>query len=112
MSELTLELSALAGGWQVVETDVVGAAGETIQVAQANPLRWAILFNPPTTPGTVTLSTKANVKPGHGMQLTAGGAPVILSYRQVGGLVQVAWFGVNTAGGAAEVVVTEILAIQ
>lgn len=112
MSELTMELTALAGGWQVVETDVVGAAAKTIVVATANPLRWAIMFNPSTTGGTVTLSTNPNVKPGHGMQIVLDGPPIILSYRQVGGLVQVAWYGVNVAGGAAEVIVTEILAIQ
>lgn len=112
MSELTLELSALAGGCQIVETYYTGAAGQTVQVAVANPLRWAIVFSQGGGPGAVYVSTRENAKAQQAMVLAVSSAPLIISYRQLYGLCQQAWWAIPTPGIAVTIVAIEILAIQ
>lgn len=94
MSQLTRELSALAGQWIVTETAVLVAPqpNPPTLLAVFSPLRWALIFaNALVGSNNWTVSTDPGPVTGQGLPLAVG-QTVLLSYRDYGGLIQQAWF--------------------
>ena len=115
MSELTQELSRLAGQWIVEENVFIVPAqpGPNVQLTTQNPTRWALVLAAAAQTGTLVIVTAlpgGNNAAVNGYQLNVG-APLILSYRDVGGLVQAAWFAIPQLN-VYDVVVTEVLLQQ
>lgn len=103
MSELTQELSALAGQWIARQTFVaVPVSPSTAQLVTANPLRWALWLGVDTSSvnGLFTLALSADISATGAMNVGNTNQPILLSYRQWGGLVQQAWFGAGNSGPA------------
>lgn len=103
MSALTQELSDLAGSWIVHESILSVPTGpNALQVAPADPLRWAILFflGVPGAAANITISTLANVSvSGGGIILSTSQQSLQLSYRHWGALVQQPWYAISQAAG-------------
>lgn len=93
------ELSALRGQWNVVESTAVFEAINTqVLLAPANPLRYALVlpvisWNAVWDGAAINLTTiEGNVTNPPLIEFYYATNP-ILSFRDVGGLVQAAWYG-------------------
>jgi hypothetical protein len=114
VSEITRELSDLAGQWIVKQTVVtVNSNTAGVQLCQANPLRWELLLQINggglSTNWGFGLSADATVN-GYNL-MTNTSSPFRLNFRQSGGLVSQAWYGFAPSG-SAEIVVTELIMQQ
>lgn len=113
MSRLTEELSALAGQWIVRTTYPSVPVGPTpVQIVGYDPLRWGLVIS-------AAQSNTQSAWPDPAMPPTAGLfdglnlLPVMLAYRDWGGLVQAAWYASNPSGpGTADYAVIEVVLQQ
>lgn len=116
MSELSRDLSELAGTWSYVYTQLTLLPSQQAQMFAANPLRWAFLAaqdigfgnlggNLGFWPASASVNALGFV--------TAQTGVFTLNYRQVGGLVGLAWNCSNTDPTNSRTVdVIEVLAQQ
>lgn len=101
MSELTQELSALAGQWIVAEARVVCQTFPTpTQLCVASPLRWALIIGADEQQSALFgIGLAADPSTVGAMFMGQESDPIWLSYRQFGGLVQQAWYGYTAMAG-------------
>ena len=75
----------------------IGGGGATV-LAPANPKRVALLFSPPLT-GTYTVSPSPNgLEPGHGLNISAGAGPVLVTRALFGDGLDRAWYALTVPG--------------
>lgn len=103
MSEITRELSELAGGWNlVISTFVTPSNSNYSQILKANPLRWGLLIaNSNPTSASVMIAPYGGGGTTFGIVLNPTTAPTIyFNYRDNPALVQAPWFanGLNNNG--------------
>lgn len=113
MSELSRELSELAGTWNVLHSQIALPVGVSTQLCVANPLRWALVVaktSPTSAAGQFpAISTDPNVGANGGLDV-ANPDHIEIDYRKLGALAQQAWYGTGVGASADKVDVWEVLA--
>lgn len=84
-----------------------GGAPAPLQVADANPMRVALIFGVPGGGATVQVSTNPAVTGTLGLNIANSQFPFTLLQKDVGPLVSAAWYMIGTAG--AKITVIEVL---
>lgn len=88
--------------YDVAETSVsVAGTGGRATLLAADPQRIAVCFT--ASQGGCTASTKSTSTAGQGILMASTGQPTILTFNDVGPLVQQPWFAFNNAGTATTV---------
>jgi hypothetical protein len=98
-------LPALSVDFVVTESRFSGVTNNG-QVAAQDPTRWAILFSVPVTGQVANVSTRGTVTSAQGIRIDASSPPLWLNFRDVGALVQQAWF--TTFLGTSGLTVIEV----
>lgn len=88
----------------MIRTNTIWAdisSGAATVLAPPNPKRVALLFSPPLT-GAYTVSPLSNsLEPGHGLNISAGAGPVMLTRALFGDGLDRAWYALKVPGADA-----------
>lgn len=116
MASIAQELSALRGQWTVTERTVtIALALTSYPLCGADPQRFALIFASTFT-GSLSdglwLTTLGGQTTTGSLFVANQDEAFILSYRQLGGLVQIPWYAWAPSGSDAEFNVMEIATVS